>query len=277
MLVIQGVLLHWSWRRWAACTVLSLAPSAIFGSIYIWSIWGSTPYYAQAVHHSNWILSALQGFQNAVLDFYAGTTHLSFWGIFGCLDAPLVIDGPRATQAVRACLGIASWIFLALTLLRLENVTGRILAVGKKAGWVAALRLLFSNPIINSYFLFTGFMVLIYVRTDNAIGAQGRQWFPFLMPVILTALTYAPRGLTSRINQRLLAKAVAAGLALYVMAGSYYALRSVRERYYGSQESAPAQHAIQSTPPSAQGHALLMATTRGQSSRGRLLPQSTLN
>src|SRR5207244_187376 len=57
-------------------------------------------------------------------------------------------------------------------------------------------------------------------------------WLPFLPGILLTALVYAPRALAGRGAPRACARLLAAGLALYVALGSYYAVGTVQKRYY---------------------------------------------
>lgn len=218
-------------RRLFAAAVLTL-PSAALGGVYLWSVWGTTPYYSRAADRP-WLVVVAQGFRQALLDFYAGTTHRSFWGVFGCLDTPLVIGDEKVDLLVRSALQASAWLFLGLTLVRLEQVISRLLRLAARGRRRRALRLACSNPVVNSYFLFTLFMLAIYVRTANAIGSQGRHWFPLLLPAFLTGLLYAPRCLTLRRSRAALTAAVAAGLALYVAIGGYYSLGCLRDRYYG--------------------------------------------
>lgn len=218
-------------RRRLAFALLSL-PSAALGAVYLWSVWGTTPYYSVGADRP-WLVVVAQGFRQAILDFYAGTTHRSFWGVFGCLDTPLVLGNERIDLLVRSALQASAWLFLGLTLVRLEQVVSRLVRLMTRGRRALALRLACSNPLVNSYFLFTVFMVSIYVRTANAIGSQGRHWFPMLLPTFLTGLVYAPRCLTLRHSRRAFTAAVAGALALYVAAGGYYSIGCLRDRYYG--------------------------------------------
>jgi hypothetical protein len=222
--------------RLAAFLIL---PSILFGSAFVWSIWGTKPFYAQAAGHASFRRYLVDGFGGAFLDYFQGTTHLSFWGIFGCMDAPLLIRGYRTTELVNFLIQTLTWIVLALTLARIEHVASSLIRLSRKRGRRCAFRLLCSNPVTNSYFLLTVFMFFIYIRTANRIGAQGRHWAPFLLPILFCAVTYAPRALSFRRAQRALSALVATGLVLYVIVGSYYGLRTIDERYYGHQVSGP--------------------------------------
>jgi hypothetical protein len=150
------------------------------------------------------------------------------------MDTPLVMGKPKMNDSVWFVVQAASWILLVLTLVRLEQVVSRLVRLARRGRGRWAVRIAVSNPVINSYFLFTVVMFYLYVRLNNAFGAQGRHWLPFLLPIFLTGLCYAPRALTLRGTRRALATALTAGLVLYVAAGSYYALQSVERRFYPS-------------------------------------------
>jgi hypothetical protein len=121
---------------------------------------------------------------------------------------------------------------LALTLWRLQQVGTRLLRLGRAGRVRQAARIALSNPLLNSYFIFSVFMLLLYVWTANRFGAQGRNWFPLLLPIFLTGLVYAPRAVTQRGVRRALTAVAATGLLLYCVVGAYYARASIRERFY---------------------------------------------
>src|SRR5262249_50710737 len=49
----------WSWWRWLAAAVCLIAPSVGFGAVYLWSIWGTAPYYSQGSGYDGPMLLAL--------------------------------------------------------------------------------------------------------------------------------------------------------------------------------------------------------------------------
>ncbi len=133
---------------------------------------------------------------------------------------------------------------IALSLLRLGRVAWKLGRLWRRGRRTAAVRIAASNVPINSYFLFTVLMVVLYVRLGNRFGAQGRNWLPFLLPIFLTAVAYAPRALAPRRVRRAFAAALLAALLLFDGVGGYYALQTVRNRYYS-----PAASRISDTPP----------------------------
>jgi 4-amino-4-deoxy-L-arabinose transferase-like glycosyltransferase len=223
------------WRRRLEVAALLLLPSLLSGSLHLWLTWGSTNYYGPpATSTTNFFNYALNGF----MDYYAGITHDSFWGVFGWLDTPLVIRGKNTTEAVQFIIQVFAWLILGLTLWRLEQVGSRLVRLGWRGRRGLALRLAFSDPLLNGYFLFTVFMFYIYIRIDNRFVAQGRNWWPLLLPIFLVAITYAPKALTLRRSRLALSAAVTGGLSLFGAVGSFYALPSIEQRYYEPEQAA---------------------------------------
>lgn len=109
----------------------------------------------------------------------------------------------------------------------------RLLRLGKRGRWRRAVRLACANPALNSYFLFTGLMLLLYFL-NSSFGYQGRYWLPYLPATVLVATRYAPRALPRGRARALFSGLLTIGLALYCLFGSYYALEAIRVRYYGS-------------------------------------------
>ena len=207
-------------------------PSLLTGSAYVATVWGSHNYFAAPAPHADGALFVLTGFGKAFQDFFLGTTHRSFWGKFGWLDTPLVIGTPSIDRVIRAVLKTATLGILVLTLVRFSRVAAAVLRLLRRGHWRRGLRLTLAHPVLNSYFLFTALMFFLYIRLENRFGAQGRNWLPLLLPIFLTALTYAPRALPGRRRQFWLRAAVMTGLTLYTALGAIFALRSIQTRFY---------------------------------------------
>jgi hypothetical protein len=235
-------------RRVLPRALALLGPSVIASGIYVWSAWGTVPYYAGRASGTSSVGELFTRLSEAFIDFYQGTTHLSFWGIFGCLDTPLIFHSVPITDGMRAVIQVFTWVVLGLTLVRFGQIAVRLIGLVRRGRLERALRLGLSHPVLNSYFLFTVFMFFIYIWTNNGIGSQGRHWLPFVLPIFLTACLYAPAALGRSRLRAMVSGAVMAALAVYVLAGSGYALRSVCERYYGQAPStianSPAQNEI---------------------------------
>lgn len=170
--------------------------------------------------------------QKAFSDFYLGLTHRSFWGNFGWLDTPLVMHDPVTTRVVGHFLAAAGLVFLGLTCVRGVQVAWGLTRLVQHGRRRSAWRIAFSNPVLNSYFAFTALMFAVYVRYQNAFGGQGRNWLPFLLPFVLTGAVYVPR-LLRRPRYRLAsAVGLLAALLTFDGIGGYYAIASVRQRYY---------------------------------------------
>jgi 4-amino-4-deoxy-L-arabinose transferase-like glycosyltransferase len=209
-----------------------IAPALITGAINVRTSWGTVNYYFPAEKSRDLVSHTISKLNEAIGNLYAGSTHISFVGVFGWLDAPLIIHGGRTTELIRIVFGWATWLLVGLTLLRLEQVVSRLGMICRQGHWRRALSVAVSNPVIITYFIFTIILIAIYIRTDNRFGAQGRNWFPLWLPMILIATVYAPRALRLRVARRALSAALVAAMLFFAAVGSFYGLRTIDHRYY---------------------------------------------
>jgi hypothetical protein len=142
-------------------------------------------------------------------------------------------------EMIRFAIQICTWFLMGLMFVRVEQLGSRLYCLARRGRRRIAMRLLLANPILNSYFLFTLIMIGLYVRTNNVFGAQGRNWLPFILPIFLTGLVYAPRALTLCNSRRVLTWSLTSCLALFVAAGAYCAPRNILERYYAPGQAEP--------------------------------------
>lgn len=170
--------------------------------------------------------------QRAFRDFYIGLSHQSFWGNFGWLDTPLVIHSAGVTQAFRACLTLTTLLVLLLVMAHFVQIARRWLRLLRRGRWQTAWRIAFSNPLINSYFLFTALMFVLYVRFHNAFGGQGRNWLPLLLPFMLTGIAYVPRALGKHQLVAPCASFILGAILAFDGIGAWWAWQSISERYY---------------------------------------------
>jgi hypothetical protein len=220
------------WKRWPVAFGLLLGPSILAAAAHLATVWGNTFDPLPVAPHVSTVRFLWDGFRGALLDFYWGNTHRSFWGVFGWMDTHPVFYSKRGTLITHVFLEVAAWGLLLLTLVRIGQVSKRLAGVGRRGRARQAFRMAFSHPSANCYFLFTVLMFALYVRSDNFFGAQGRNWLPLMLPIFWTALVYAPRAIRSfRVRSRLAATLVG-GLVLYVAVGGYYSMAAVRNRFY---------------------------------------------
>jgi hypothetical protein len=223
------------WLSGLRCLALLTVPSAGLGFVHLWVTGKVRNYHLTPAPYAGFISHYLDGFTKALCDFFMGSTHQSFWGVFGWLNSPLVIGGPRLNRTVEFIVQAAAWILLGLTLLRLEQVGTRLVGLARRGRLRRCCQLAFGNVPVNSYFVFTVLMFALYVRTDNRFGAQGRNWLPFMMPIFWVAIAYSPRALKSLALRRALRFGVVSGLLFYATVGSAYAPGAIRNHYYCSQ------------------------------------------
>jgi 4-amino-4-deoxy-L-arabinose transferase-like glycosyltransferase len=232
-------------RRWVSGLALLGLPVLVLGAVYHWTVWG-TPNYLANPHLTAGGTPLGAKVVGTLRDYYAGASHRSFWGQFGWMDAPLVIGPDPVNEAVKFAIRVLTWLVLALTLCRLARVAWRLAGVARRGRWRQALRIACSDPVLNSYFLFTGFMFYLHLRLDNGFGFQGRHWYPFLLPIFLIPLVYAPKALRSARARALLRFVVAAGLILYAPVGGYFAIQAIHQRYYA--HPSPATETVVARP-----------------------------
>ena len=99
-------------------------------------------------------------------------------------------------------------------------------------------------------------MFYLHIRLDNRFGAQGRNWFPLLLPIFLAAVVYAPKALTLRRVRSVFSTVIAGALLLYCLVGSYYALHTIQRRYYLSDRERQAlagRQTIEAVAPAEEG------------------------
>jgi 4-amino-4-deoxy-L-arabinose transferase-like glycosyltransferase len=234
---LTGRLNSITWRRLFACLLL---PTLVLGSVQICVQWGSPVIGTAAAAGTetldaagriNYYLNAMAG---AFGNFYLtdGTTFQSFWGRFGWFDTPLVIVSPEINGIIRFVIAFITVALFGLTILRVEQIATRLARIVRRGHWRTGLAIVFSNPLVNAYFVFTVIMFVLFALYRDFVG-QGRNWFPFILPIFLVGIDFAPKALSSRKTQAMLSRLITAGLVVYCIVGGFYAIRSVSERFYG--------------------------------------------
>lgn len=222
-------------RWWLWAVPMLTAPAVVLFSVYLWSVWGTTTPHLQEIHQTA-RPGALERFFAALpggfLEIFEGRTHLSFWGIFGWMDTPIVFIDPTITALARHLIRAGTALALVLVVARLIQVSGKLARVARRRSVGTALRIAVSNPLVNSCLLFTAAMFGLYFRHGNQFGYQGRHWWPLLVPIFLMTLVYAGRALPPAIRRRY-TLGMSTALLLYGLIGGYFALSTIHNRYYG--------------------------------------------
>jgi len=227
-------------RGWPFEVALLALPTIVLGSLQAWLWWGSPPLISsgQIADVPNY-RAALSGGLPAIASYVANTVSFtfldntfgrefgSFWGVFGWVDTPLVLGSPGITAVVWLLISGISMLLLVCTLIRIGRVGWRLLEVARRGHARLALKLAFSNPAANAYFLFALFLFTV----EGYPGVQGRYYLPFLPAVFWVALKYAPRALPGKFGPALFRMQVA-GLIAYTAAGAVFAFPTLSARYY---------------------------------------------
>jgi hypothetical protein len=177
------------------------------------------------------------GIAAACGDFFGGgTVYQGFWGAFGWQGArlgfPPLIGALAAVGILVLVITIAT-----LSLWRMSSIGLRLIVITRHGHRRAALRIAFSNPLLNTLFVFEAFMLAFYVYTGNTFFAQGRDWMPFMLPLVVLGTWYAPRALPWRPARSALSGMMLAGWLGYALLGSWYAVPTVKGLYYGNGRS----------------------------------------
>jgi hypothetical protein len=189
--------------------------------------------------HSLIALGPAEGLRHAVAGgvaafhdcFVSGGCAATFWQVAGWVDTPIVILNAAIQPWIRAVISLTTIaVFVILGYCTVRNAL-RLLWIATRRHARAALNIALSDAVFNGYFCFVAIMLALYVVTDNAFGAEGRQWYPYIFPAFLCFVWYAPRAL--RKEHRHVSAVLAGALLVYVIAASGYALADVRQRYYG--------------------------------------------
>jgi 4-amino-4-deoxy-L-arabinose transferase-like glycosyltransferase len=242
---------HRARLRGTLVAMLLALPSLALGIVQLWVSWGAPirsytatgsarPIFGplvSALHGGPLSLIAYSGRElaSAFADFFIyGQVTSSFWGRFGYDDTPLVFGPPKVDALVQLLRLTLVLVVLALFLSSRRRIGVRLIAVARRGRRSTALRLAMSDPLLNASLTFTVFMFGLYIATDNLVAAQGRNWLPFLLPLFLVPLRYAPRAFRVRGARRLMSRGLAVGLAVYCLGGGVFAVQAVHDRYYGT-------------------------------------------
>ncbi len=180
-----------------------------------------------ATHIANTLMGAYQSLFCA-----DGHAFTYFWGEFGYGEVLLVIGSPEVNTALRLAIEVVTKIIILLTLASLVKVLISLVHLVRKGRWRWASYIAFSNPVMNSYFLFVLIILLVYVMYFPSYRGQGRQWFPLIFPLFVNAAIFAPRVFASRVARRLAFYLITIGWLCYSLIGCYSAFGCVYREYY---------------------------------------------
>src|SRR5262249_35221979 len=165
VMLVSDRLLRPSRLGWMRTLALLLLPSLVIGAVELWVSFGSKTNgivnNRDTVHDefnraaAGGVLSGakflIDGIGAAADEFYLrGVTFRSFWGLFGWVDAPLVIVSPSTTELVQVVIRALNVMVLGLVLFRLGKVITRLLLLARRRRWRRALFIASSNPLVNA-------------------------------------------------------------------------------------------------------------------------------
>lgn len=251
----------WARRLSLRSFLLLLLPSAGLGAIQVWVGWGAPHLVSSTVTTLRWTdqawLSALHAGPWAAAGYLAsevvrafvdfnllGTGYVTFWGVFGWVDMPLLFGNLENSIGLWLAIAVIGLFVIGLTSIRGFRLAALLAGRVRRRGLAAAAPILAANPAVTTYLLFTGFMFAVYAYTDDSFDAQGRNWFPVMFPWLLTVVAVASRGFRRQRWRRIFTGLILAGLLLYSFAGQVVAPGSIATRYHsqtGAADQRPGQ------------------------------------
>jgi hypothetical protein len=166
--------------------------------------------------------------------FITGPNAATYWGTVGSGDIPLIVGNEHIELALRIIISLVSAVVVVLIILRIVSNLSRLAKVAFRRGPSQATLLATSDPVLGAYVLFTLILFALYIASDNAFGATGRHWYPYIFAGFLCAAWYAPRALP---RLRRTVPIVATLIAVYTLVASGYATAAVLTRYYGAPDA----------------------------------------
>jgi Predicted membrane protein (DUF2142) len=165
--------------------------------------------------------------------FVSGGCAATFWQTIGWVDTPIVIATPSIELWIRGAIALTTIGVAAILIFYFCRNAFRLVAAAGRGHARSTVAVIAGDPVVNSYVCFVALMLALYVLTNNAFGAEGRQWYPYLFAAFLCFVWYAPRALSKRHHE---ASAILACVLLaYSLTASAFALVDLSRRYYGPQ------------------------------------------
>lgn len=251
MIISKCIYLKFSISKIFSILAILLIPSAAFAILQAWISWGchlpdpdSQHFYwftndrvfkdtlnqNASVLISHIFNALLHGFRSMYCA--GGQAFTTFWGCFGHLDVPLIIYSPAITPTLQIIISWLTKVIILMTLASLAKILLRLFNIARKGHWQRALYMACSNPIINSYFLFTFFIFSFFVISYPTFAGQGRNWFPLILAIFLAASIFAPSVFNARAIKQQMFFLITFIWLCYSLIGSYAAPGCIYKKYY---------------------------------------------
>jgi 4-amino-4-deoxy-L-arabinose transferase-like glycosyltransferase len=229
------------WARWSLSLFVPMVPLL---ALHLWVVWGSSfPTYpnfpntaaldrAFSAGPGSAASYVVEAFGRAVQAYYlGGVTQQSFWGLFGWTDTPMDFGSPWVNVATLLSELIGSAVIICLLLAWLQRRTRSLWQIGRRRTAKPAMRIALQDPFLLAALLFNLFMLAFYVATNGTFYPQGRNWIPFLLPIWMMAIRYAPSVLPRK-YRRPVSLTVASLLMAYCVVGNIAGLSTLEHRFY---------------------------------------------
>lgn len=183
------------------------------------------------------IITFLTFVAGGISDNYLGGHGMeSYWMKFG-VRAGSVYDGP-AKSAILFVLAVLTCTVSLMLILRQWSVLRAIGIIARRRAWIAGLRLVANDVLLNTYVLTTVILLGVYALTNGEMTLQGRYWYPVLVPTLGLTMVAMPRILSRRFRRQLSFFA-ALSWACYAGISCPTAIAAREKDYYGSHAGVP--------------------------------------
>jgi len=180
-------------------------------------------------------------FSSALGDIYGGgTCFQTFWGgggsggVYGWQDTPIVVGSPGWNSSFWQAVKLGCWTVLALSLISGFRMFLRLRRVFQAGRRRHAVSLGVSDPLLSALVLYTAFYLVLWMVTFNGMDAQGRNWYPCVLPVFWVGAIYAPKAFRSPALRTVISTGLLVVLLLYSLVLVPFGERAVRRRFYGN-------------------------------------------
>jgi hypothetical protein len=170
---------------------------------------------------------------DGLAECFKGSVFYGFWLAFGFRGGRIFPDYVVPFFQVATILGVSAFLLADRTILT------RVVAA-RTFGRRSALRLLIANHPLNLYLLTTAMLISAHVLSGGALELEGRYWCAMLLPLAIVTLRTIPRLAPKR--RRIVASALATGMATYSVFASAVAVRAMNADFYGVR--APQREAV---------------------------------
>jgi hypothetical protein len=194
---------------------------------------GATPLPATVAAHASFLdaVASLEHWAGlGMWTTYAGHAFEGFWINFATDETPSVAAA-AVREPIEQILFMLTVVVSSTIVLCQCRVFARAIVIGRRRSAFQAIRLIAGDIVLNSYVIWTIFLLIVYVHFGGAFRLQGRYWLAVLPCIVALGVFYVPRAFPRRV--RAVARTVSLGAWLcFSLSASIIALEAMSFRYH---------------------------------------------